>query len=791
MAFLIAALTVTAIGFSLPGKAGPYLIELTTEPTILPVGKAALDIFLTDASGKPVEGATIRAIAQMPNMAMGEREQTATPSGLPGHYRFSQSFSMAGAYEAKLAVNGPLGKAMTSIPMETGKSTAAATKGGAPDVLGYWPWLAGFAVVAFVVVRMRRTGLRVDAKAVLNRQVVGALVVLGIVVAGALYAVNNLRRSGSMTPIEAQTMSMEMPPPEGITPVTLATVVSRPFSSTVQYSGQAVGYDTIDVGARTTGVVVWMPGYVGTAVRKGEVIARLDTSQLGPQVDAQRATVESARQGVGVAQAETRQADAMIHQAESELGQFQGAVGESKANLSAAKDDREAAKADLASAQADVRDAQASASSAQANQQYWSEELKRETSLLAAGAVSRDEYEKEKAEAAKADAEAHQANETVRSAEAKVGAAQARVRKADSMVVAAERKIDQAQSALMAHHAHVLTAKAEASSARQKVGQAQSGVRQAQAGLSGTVAQASYAEIRAETDGVITERIVSPGTLVAPGQTLLRIARVEPIRIQVNVPESDLAEVRIGQIISIVHRDASETPLVAKVTAVAPSVDPTSRMGIVEAILPNTGHAYLPGQYISMRIALGGQATRIVIPAAAFQSSASSGNTIQAKESSSFVWTALPVSGQEGHFTVTRKSIIVGPSEGDSVAVLSGLAEGDKVVVTGAAGLVDGQTVTFMGKETASVPATATPVVTITESGFVPSTLTVSAGSRKVTFLRKTDNTCAKEVVFNDLKIRRDLPLNVAVTIDLPANASGELRYACGMDMLKGSVVVR
>ena len=44
--------------------------------------------------------------------------------------------------------------------------------------------------------------------------------------------------------------------------------------------------------------------------------------------------------------------------------------------------------------------------------------------------------------------------------------------------------------------------------------------------------------------------------------------------------------------------------------------------------------------------------------------------------------------------------------------------------------------------------------------------------------------------MFPDLGIRRDLPLGVPVAVDVTAPASGNLTFACGMDMLRGSVVV-
>ena len=56
---------------------------------------------------------------------------------------------------------------------------------------------------------------------------------------------------------------------------------------------------------------------------------------------------------------------------------------------------------------------------------------------------------------------------------------------------------------------------------------------------------------------------------------------------------------------------------------------------------------------------------------------------------------------------------------------------------------------------------------------------------------RKTDKTCATEVVFAALNIRRDLPLNQPVAIEFMLDKPGEVAFVCGMNMLRGSLVVQ
>ena len=85
---------------------------------------------------------------------------------------------------------------------------------------------------------------------------------------------------------------------------------------------------------------------------------------------------------------------------------------------------------------------------------------------------------------------------------------------------------------------------------------------------------------------------------------------------------------------------------------------------------------------------------------------------------------------------------------------------------------------------------TQTATVEITDKGFEPSSLKLKAGvPAKVTFVRKTDETCAKEVVIKEYKINRQLPLNEPVTVEFTPR-KGEFTFACGMDMIKGTLIV-
>jgi plastocyanin domain-containing protein len=83
-----------------------------------------------------------------------------------------------------------------------------------------------------------------------------------------------------------------------------------------------------------------------------------------------------------------------------------------------------------------------------------------------------------------------------------------------------------------------------------------------------------------------------------------------------------------------------------------------------------------------------------------------------------------------------------------------------------------------------------TATIEITSKGFAPDSLKLKAGApAKVTFVRKTDETCAKEVVIKDYGIERKLPLNEPVTVEFTPR-KGEFTFACGMNMIRGKLIV-
>ncbi len=159
---------------------------------------------------------------------------------------------------------------------------------------------------------------------------------------------------------------------------------------------------------------------------------------------------------------------------------------------------------------------------------------------------------------------------------------------------------------------------------------------------------------------------------------------------------------------------------------------------------------------------------------------------------------------QPGRFT--EREVRLGDRSGNDVVVLGGVQPGESVVAAGSFALRAERD--RLGLQSAEAPAAANAPapanepgaargsqdarVLVTATGYEPGTLTLRAGTpARITFVRTTDKTCGTEVVFPSLNIRRPLPLNVPVVMEFTPRQSGEIGFVCGMDMLRGTVLVQ
>lgn len=80
--------------------------------------------------------------------------------------------------------------------------------------------------------------------------------------------------------------------------------------------------------------------------------------------------------------------------------------------------------------------------------------------------------------------------------------------------------------------------------------------------------------------------------------------------------------------------------------------------------------------------------------------------------------------------------------------------------------------------------------LTVTEKGFEPNKIDVAADKPvKLNITRKTNDTCSTSIQIPSMKLKKDLPLNKTVSVDLGKLAKGEIRFGCGMNMMDGGMI--
>lgn len=174
--------------------------------------------------------------------------------------------------------------------------------------------------------------------------------------------------------------------------------------------------------------------------------------------------------------------------------------------------------------------------------------------------------------------------------------------------------------------------------------------------------------------GVVTARNYDPGDMTG-NLPILTIARTKPVKIVINVSESELSKVKKGMPAIVTFDTYGDEIFNGTITMVSPTVDNASRTFGVEVTLANADGRILPGMFGRVELSLG-TARRVVVPDKAIVKQPGSGNQ--------YVY----VYNQDG--TVSYNLVELGQRLGDSYELISGVEPGAEVVVSGQSRLSNG-----------------------------------------------------------------------------------------------------
>jgi RND family efflux transporter MFP subunit len=188
----------------------------------------------------------------------------------------------------------------------------------------------------------------------------------------------------------------------------------------------------------------------------------------------------------------------------------------------------------------------------------------------------------------------------------------------------------------------------------------------AQANLERLNTMQDYLTVRAPFAGVITLRNVDVGALISEGSTLLfRVAQAGRLRTYVNVPQAEAGSVRMGQAATITIANLAGVKFPATVTRTSNSLDPATRTLLTEVQLVNPDARLAPGMYAQVDFSVERNQPSLTIK----------GDTLVVRADGPQV--ALVDGAGKVHF----QRIQLGRDYGDRLEVLSGLEEGQQVIV--------------------------------------------------------------------------------------------------------------
>ncbi len=125
---------------------------------------------------------------------------------------------------------------------------------------------------------------------------------------------------------------------------------------------------------------------------------------------------------------------------------------------------------------------------------------------------------------------------------------------------------------------------------------AQSVLKQAETSLNYAKSQIKYSKVTAQSDGVVISKLKKTAELAIPGQPILVISSTDILRVYANVNESELGNLNIGKDVSVFVPSLKER-LDGKVSAVVPSIDPTTRSYKIKVDLINSKKGLMPGMF--------------------------------------------------------------------------------------------------------------------------------------------------------------------------------------------------
>ena len=177
----------------------------------------------------------------------------------------------------------------------------------------------------------------------------------------------------------------------------------------------------------------------------------------------------------------------------------------------------------------------------------------------------------------------------------------------------------------------------------------------------------SAVELTTPISGVVTAINVSIGDLAVPGAILATVARVGRLKMTININETDVVNLAVGQQVQIFTESKPDAVAEGRISQLSKSADVKSRTFEIKVTFPNTKDRWFkPGMYCKARVQVSPRMKTLVVPIAAIQSDGVTSRVFIAQNGRSY-----------------QRAVQIGISDENISEILSGLTERDTVITTG------------------------------------------------------------------------------------------------------------
>jgi RND family efflux transporter MFP subunit len=227
------------------------------------------------------------------------------------------------------------------------------------------------------------------------------------------------------------------------------------------------------------------------------------------------------------------------------------------------------------------------------------------------------------------------------------------------------------------------SATAQRDGSRAQLGAAEALLAEAQVGLRDTA-------LTVPVDGDVMKKSVEPGAYTGPGMAAFVIGDVSSVKVVLGLPDIALQGVKLWQEVVVTTDAIPGRTFAAKVSRIAAIADPVTRNFDVEVEIPNADRLWKPGMIAAVELKSGGTHAAIpLMPLTAFVPS----------PSGKAQFAVLVVDAAGGSARAKVRPVQLGDVVGNRVAVTQGLNNGEQVITTGAAMLIDGERVEVLPQE--------------------------------------------------------------------------------------------